>query len=193
MCEMSYNRKISVFELSIMFNVGVASLYQKIRKRKFQLYKIGRRYYLDHADAQVLIQENHEFKHSYIEMKTIDYLLLRSRKSLIENIYYHNPKFKLFKNVVRTPRKMYVSKQEWDEFYDSIERQPLVKMRYIIQASGFRYASKKFYDLLEISNFYQEVRTIYLCDDGKRFFPLCDVKKWLNKNQLTNPSQGFDL
>ena len=177
---------ISFGEACALFGVTRNEFYHKcIVGKGPELFKINGRLFVKLNDCLPLIKAEKEFFRTHITVKEATKKLFNTMQPVIYSCYRHNKQYSFFK-IISYHGSNYIDKAEFEQFYNSIGCQPLVKLRYVSKLINFDYAhySPKFFYLLEATEFYKEVRSYTLAKGGKKFYALYDVKRWSVKNNL---------
>lgn len=89
-----------------------------------------------------------------------------------------------FLPITRINKKLYFNRGEFMAFWDmQTNRSRLIKLGQIIAHLGLKN-NQLLYLVLENYGFYKEVNFVKICKDGKKYYFLADVNKWLRKNNL---------
>lgn len=174
---------ISFGEACTLFGVTRNEFYHRcIVGKGPELFKINGRLFVKLNDCLPLIKAEKEFFKTHILVKEATKKLFNTMQPVICNCYRHNKQYSFFQ-IISYHGANYIDKKEFEKLYNSIGRQPLVKLKYVSRLIDFDYSPKFFY-LLETTNFYKEVRSFTLAKGGKKFYSLYDVKRWSVKNNL---------
>lgn len=174
---------ISFVEACTYLGEPKSALYHRfVTNKELKTFKINGRLFVKFKDCLPLIEAEKNFHATHILVKEVNKKLFNTSRQLIMHCYYHNPQYSFF-DIYSYHGLNYINKSEFKKFYEEIGRQPLVRLSYVLKLLDFRYCPK-FYYLLELYSFYEEVRFFTLAKGGKKFYALSDIKAWCTKHNL---------
>lgn len=175
---------ISLPESAVLFGLTYNVFYQRLHKPKYLypqiIYKNGIPY-LEREEVIACAQREKEFLKNHISMKEASKKIFGDARTL-SVIRWYRPY--CFLPLIVNYGRPYLNRADFEDFYHRCcNDKPLIKLKRIINSVGLANAGL-FYFFLRETGFYDEVRSFVFCTNGRKYYNLVDVNKWLKKNRL---------
>lgn len=177
-------QKISLPEGARILGVTYNVFYQRLHNSAFnypKVYHNGNVPYVYKEECVKCAKKEKEFYSKHISVKEASKKIFGDAHTL-SAIRYYRPYS--FLPLIYNCNKPYLKKKDFDAFYEKYcNGKHLVRLRKIISATGLGN-NALFYYFLRDTGFYEKVRTFVFCKNGRKYYNLVDVNKWLVENHL---------
>ena len=178
-------QKISIPEGARILGVTYNVFYQRLHNPTFNYPKVhhspNKIPYVYREECIECAKKEKEFYANHISVKDASKKIFGDAQTL-SAIRYYRPYS--FLPLIYNCNKPYLNKKDFNDFYNRYcSGKKLIRLRRIINATGLGN-NALFYYFLRDTGFYEKVRTFVFCQNGRKYYNLVDVNKWLKENNL---------
>lgn len=176
--------QISLVEGAKILRLTYNCFYLRLHNPRFDYPKIhyaDGKPFLFQEECERVREREIEFYANHISLKEASKKIFGNARTLL-CIYYYRPY--CFLPPVVNYGKSYLKRADFDDFFERIcSGKRLVRFKHIIAKIGIPNRLKLYY-FLQTSGFYSEVKYYIFSREGRKYYNLDDVNKWLAKNRL---------